>query len=95
MKRCKVLIVDDEGVQRELICEVLQTSEGRFDTAFDVLQASNGAEALETMRHHTVNAVLLDKRMPIMDGDELCMNIRSTLGMPLLPILMVTGKIGY
>jgi len=91
MEQYRVLIVDDEVMQRELICEVLQSSGSRFNTAFDVLQASNGAEALNILQQHTVDAVLLDKRMPVMDGDELCRNIRSTLGMPLLPILMVTG----
>ena len=37
---------------------------------------------------------LLDKRMPHMDGDELCRNIRSQLGLPLLHIIMVTGTNG-
>lgn len=88
MQRFRVLIVDDEPMQRELISEILTGAGAQFD----VLQAQNGAEALKLLRHESVDAVLLDKRMPDMDGYTVCRQIREELKLSLLPILMVTGS---
>jgi putative two-component system response regulator len=87
MEQYRVLIVDDEAMQRELICEVLRAAPDHFE----ILEARNGAEAFEILKLQSVDAVLLDKRMPIMDGDELCRQIRSGLGLHMLPLIMVTG----
>ena len=87
MDSYRILVVDDEAMQRDLIQAVLGTATDRYE----VLEARNGADALSLLKHEAVDAVLLDKRMPIMDGDELCRRIRSELGLHLLPIIMVTG----
>ena len=87
MQAYKVLVVDDEPVQRELLKDILSNAPDDYH----VLQAKNGKEALELLRRVSVDAVLLDKRMPVMDGDELCHLIRNELKLALLPIIMVTG----
>ncbi len=81
----KVLIVDDEKQHRELEKEVLSGSR------YCVSEASNGEEALDKLREEEFDVVLADKRMPGMDGDELCRQIRNELGLKLLPVIMVTG----
>ncbi|MCF6256272.1 MAG: response regulator [Gammaproteobacteria bacterium] len=81
----KVLIVDDEKQHRELEKEVLSGSR------YCVSEACNGEEALDKLRKEEFDVVLADKRMPGMDGDELCRQIRNDLGLKLLPVIMVTG----
>jgi len=84
----RVLIVDDEPMQRRLVSEVLNYS----DDVFEIHEASNGVEAIDFIKAHEVDVILLDKRMPEMDGDEVCQKIRHDLNMPLIPIIMVTGN---
>jgi putative two-component system response regulator len=82
----RVLIVDDESVQRALECEILEPP--RYQT----VEASNGTEALDLITRHDFDAVVLDKRMPGMDGEEVIRRIREDLGEAMLPIIMVTGS---
>src|SRR5665647_3906638 len=82
----QVLIVDDDPVHRALEREILHSSK------YAVSEASSGMEALDALRSRNFDVVLLDKRMPGMDGDEVCRRIRGELGMDMLPILMVTGN---
>lgn len=82
----RVLIVDDEPAQRALEREILEPP--RYQT----IEASNGHEALELITQHDFDAVVLDKRMPGMDGEEVIRRIREDLGEAMLPIIMVTGS---
>ncbi|TRX02637.1 HD-GYP domain-containing protein [Candidatus Methylobacter oryzae] len=81
----RVLIVDDDAVQRALEQEILQPPK------YAVTEAASGIEALQLLSNQAFDVVLLDKRMPGMDGDEVCRRIRSELELELLPIIMVTG----
>ncbi|WJW74387.1 response regulator [Thiohalobacter sp. IOR34] len=82
----RVLIVDDEESHRSLEKEILSGAE------YLVREAKDAFEALDRLREEDFDVVLLDKRMPGMDGDELCRRIRNELGMSLLPIIMVTAS---
>lgn len=82
----QVLIVDDDPHHRALEREILDSQR------YVVTEAVSGPEALEHLRKRAFDVVLLDKRMPGMDGDEVCRRIRGELGLDLLPILMVTGN---
>jgi CheY-like chemotaxis protein len=57
-----ILIVDDEADVRQSMSEVLQTS------GFSVAEAQDGAEALGLLRQNRYGMVLLDIRMPKLDG---------------------------
>ncbi|MBP3039095.1 response regulator [Bacillaceae bacterium Marseille-Q3522] len=61
----KVLIVDDQFGIRILLNEVLQ-KEG-----YETHQAANGLQALEIVKKHSPNLVLLDMKIPGMDGIEI------------------------
>ncbi len=80
-----VLIVDDDPMHSALEREILDSSK------YIVSQASSGQQALQTLSERSFDVVLLDKRMPGMDGDEVCRRIRGELGLDMLPILMVSG----
>jgi putative two-component system response regulator len=84
----KILVVDDELTQRKMICEILSVS---TEHKYQVVEAGDGLQALEILKVQDFDAVLLDKRMPIMDGDELCRRIRAIPTKQFLPIVMVTG----
>jgi two-component system OmpR family response regulator len=79
----KVLVVDDEAHIRELVRLYLE------DEGFDIVEKSNGADALEYAENHKVDLVILDIMMPKMDGWALCANLREFGDMP---ILMITSK---
>jgi putative two-component system response regulator len=81
----KILIVEDEDQQRELEKATLPAPE------FYVMEARDGEEALSYIKGFEFDAVLLDKRMPGINGDEVCYRIRNDLDMQLLPVIMVTG----
>lgn len=83
--RYDVLIVDDDRVHRTLQKEILE------DEKYRVVEAENGEVALEKISQQPFDIVLLDKRMPGMNGDEVCYRIRNDLEELLLPIVMVTG----
>lgn len=67
----KVLIVDDEEDIRELIKFNLERE------GFEVEEAKNGREAVETAKSFKPNLILLDVMMPEMDGMEACYQIRE------------------
>jgi CheY-like chemotaxis protein len=81
-----ILVVDDEWLNRELMDSIL-TSGG-----FRVLQARSGEKALEMIANGQPDLVLLDVRMPGMDGYEVCRTIKA--GSAALPVIMVTGMEG-
>lgn len=82
----KILIVEDEESHRKLEKATLQAPE------FEVIEALNGEEALSFIKNQEFDAVLIDKRMPGLSGDEVCHRIREELKLPLLPLIMVTGS---
>lgn len=58
----KALVVDDEPLIRMMIAEFLE------DAGFQVSQAADGAAGLDLYRREEPNVVILDLRMPVMDG---------------------------
>ncbi len=75
-----VLVVDDVANNRELICANLA------DTELAVLQAEHGKQALELAAEQTIDVVLMDIRMPIMDGYEAAEQIKSSHNIPIIAL---------
>jgi len=78
-----VLIVDDEAFIRDVVGQHVQ------EAGYRVLAASGGAEALLIMRHDPPDVVLLDLKMPEMDGPTTLKEIRKAHGA--IPVIIVTG----
>jgi DNA-binding response OmpR family regulator len=76
------LVVDDEPQMTTIIEFALQTQ------GFTVHTAHNGATALNLLRLHRVDLVVLDVMMPVLDGRTLCREIRATSD---VPIMMLTA----
>ncbi len=80
-----VLVVDDGAANRELIKAYLS----QIDC--DVLLAADGETALSMIQITPPDLVLLDVRMPRMDGYEVCRRIKAMPRGKLLPVVMITG----
>ena len=81
----RILVVDD-------ILANLKLLEARLSAEyFDVLTASNGAEALALCEKGKCDIVLLDVMMPGMDGFEVCRRLKSQIATAHLPVVLVTA----
>lgn len=80
-----IMIIDDEDSVLNLLREVLQ---GR---GYDVVTAHNGRDALERLKNVTVNLVISDIYMPMMDGIKLHEAIRGDERLKTLPFLFISG----
>ena len=67
----RVLVVDDDARQREVLAEMLAS------LGFDVVTASDGGEALEVHAEHPADVILTDLIMPRMDGFELLRSLEE------------------
>src|SRR3990167_2270047 len=81
----RLLLVDDDAFSRKLTLEILH----RPGICVDV--AENGAEAVEKIGQADYAAVLMDCRMPVMDGFEATRRIRADKRFADLPILAMSG----
>ena len=81
----RILIVDDEGVTRMMIRRVLE------DYGYRVLEAQDGQTATRLCDSESPDLVLMDVRMPVMNGFDACRNIRRSLRSGHTPVLMLTA----
>ena len=87
----RVLVVDDSSVMRKIVCRML-TQAGFTPTG--VVEASDGAEALDKFKPAEIDLILSDWHMPNMDGLEFVRRIRALedgTGKR-VPIVMVTTE---
>jgi DNA-binding response OmpR family regulator len=85
----KILIVDDETHLRMLIQQTLEELE---DEGVELITASNGEEALETIESERPNLVFLDVMMPKLSGFDVCDRTKHALGLNDVYIVLLTAK---
>ncbi len=83
--RPRVLLVDDYSDAREMYCEYLEFS------GFDVVEASNGMEALLQATTQAPDIILMDLSLPVMDGWETTRRLKADWRTASIPVVAVTG----
>ena len=81
----KLLLVDDEPALRELLRATFEGADVSVD------EASSGQEAEERIRRRRPHVIVLDLRMPGMDGTELCKRLKAAEDTRSIPIVLLTG----
>ncbi len=81
----RILVVDDDRRMRTVLADILSTE------GYQVRQAGDGSEALVVMEQWAADVVLLDIRMPVMDGLEAIRRIKASPSIRPIPIVIVTG----
>jgi signal transduction histidine kinase len=85
VRRGRILIVDDEGRNRELLRELLESC------GHEVAECADGRTALERIRTgEGHDAILLDIMMPGLDGFEVCRQLKADDRTARIPVLMIT-----
>ncbi|KYC43850.1 PAS domain S-box protein [Scytonema hofmannii PCC 7110] len=82
----RLLVVDDRWDNRQLLVKLLTT------VGFEVCEASNGAEAIAVWDTWDPHLILMDMRMPVMDGYQAIKQIKATLKGQATPIIAVTAS---
>jgi len=82
-QQMRLLIVDDEKRFLETTVKLLAKK------GYDAITAANGEEALEALGAHPVHVVILDVKMPGMDGNQVLKEIKRRH--PLVEVIMLTG----
>jgi len=83
----KVLVVDDSFTARRHIIRVLKNM-----GIADVVEAENGAQALQKIKESYFDVVVTDYNMPVMDGKEFVEEVRKNSSQATIPILMVSSE---
>lgn len=80
-----LLVVDDDPAQRRLVQATLPPP------GYQVIEAADGLQGVARLQGEDFDVVLLDKRMPRMDGAAVLRHIRQTRGDSMLPVIMLTA----
>jgi CheY-like chemotaxis protein len=88
MARARILVVDDNAALRENLAEALELE------GYQVAVAADGASALARLAEEAFQLVMIDLRMPGMDGRELVAHIRKDARLAGLRLVLTTGYTG-
>ena len=86
MNKDKILIIDDEEHIVELIRYNLENA------GYDAIEAYNGTDGIKLAKQEKPLLILLDVMLPVMDGLDVCRNLRKDESTKAIPIIMLTAK---
>jgi two-component system chemotaxis response regulator CheY len=82
----RVLVVEDDAHVRELVSIILRRE------GFEVVESTNGKDALIKLNGSNVDVLVTDLNMPEMGGLELVRKLRNRTGSELTPVIMMTSE---
>jgi len=89
MSQIRALIVDDSSVMRKIVERSLRQAGLDLSTVYE---AGNGAEALGLLDTNTVDLILSDINMPVMDGLEFVRQLQTIPKLKGVPVVMITTE---
>ncbi len=84
-----ILIVDDSAVMRSMILKSLRMADLDIETAHE---ATNGREGLTLLDEHSIDIVIVDINMPVMNGEEMIRRMKSNEKTDAIPILVISTE---
>jgi two-component system chemotaxis response regulator CheY len=84
-----ILLVDDSNVVKAVLSKILAGSSLTIDQVFD---AANGVEALKTLNANSIDLVITDINMPVMDGFELIERMRLDAMLKNIPVIVISTE---
>ncbi len=81
----KILIVDDDETNLKLLRVIFQNS------GYEILEAKNGEEAVKQAKEKSPALILMDLRMPVMDGITATKIIKSEPSTAKIPVIIITS----
>jgi len=84
-----ILLVDDSNVVKAVLMRILA---GSALTINKVFEAANGVEALKTLNANTINLVITDINMPVMDGFELIERMHLDMMLKNIPVIVISTE---
>jgi len=81
----RILVVDDIEVHRYMLETILKSG------GYEVVSTANGKEALEKLRSEGADMIISDILMPVMDGFQLCQEIRADNTLKYVPFIFYTA----
>jgi len=85
----KILLIENEEFLRKLYSEFLSMSKYQVETA------ENGKDGFTKLNSFMPDLIILDIKMPVMDGPEFLKNIKKSLKLKDIPIIILTGVSEY
>lgn len=82
-----VMVVEDSSAMRQLVCHALRKIEGVV-----LVEATDGANALEKLAEIHPDVIVTDLNMPVMDGMTLIEQIRTRENLAKIPIIVLTTE---
>ncbi len=82
----RILVVDDHELNLQLTCITLEM------VGHEMLVASNGKEAIEICEREPPDLVLMDLRMPVMDGENAMQHLKSSDRTRRIPVVALTAS---
>lgn len=80
-----ILVVEDNSDMRNYIRSILEEY-------YNVVEATQGKEALDMLSTHNIDFIVSDLMMPVMDGMELSKRVKANINISHIPFLMLTAK---
>lgn len=80
-----ILLVEDNDDMREFLADQLSQN-------FVIDTCCNGQEALDKLQDHNYDLIVTDLMMPVMDGYELCRQVKSDINRSHIPVVFLTAK---
>jgi DNA-binding response OmpR family regulator len=84
-EKALILVVEDDFELRTVICSELEEE-------FVVLEADNGQDGLEKALEQGPDLIVTDLMMPVMDGVELCRELKTKVDTSHMPVIMLTAQ---
>ena len=82
----KILVVDDEPDLLKAVTFRLRK------LGYDIIEAMDGGQAMDLVQEHRPHLILLDLRLPIIDGWEVCRRVKADDQLKNIPIIFLTAS---